>query len=369
MILSAENVVHYLLERELIAPSAVVGGELMVIPARSRHSNFKVLLGAAGGLFVKQALPEDPQARATLEREATCYWLAEHDPAFRGLSEVIPAQKVFDSGSGVLVLDLLGDPANPSENLSEFHHRLGVFPPAVAARLGSALGHYHREVRVPAATDEFTGRVFPRQVPWVLNSAQLASMTPAHSGGAAQLMELVGRFPDFYRTLDALRQGWRTDSLIHGDMKWENCLVVGQPPEVRVIDWEMADFGDACWDVGAIFQSYLTCWLSSLPYQPGQRAAAVLHLAQFPIERMQEAMNAYWQAYAAARGLVGTQVTETLERSVRYAAARMIQTAYEHLFRAPSLAPHTLSMMQVSLNMLTDPRSAIRDLLELRAVA
>jgi aminoglycoside phosphotransferase (APT) family kinase protein len=183
------------------------------------------------------------------------------------------------------------------------------------------------------------------------------------------MQNILQKYPEFQQTLDLLRGRWQISSLIHGDIKWDNCLV--HAPEesgevqLKIVDWELADFGDPCWDVGAVFQAYLSCWIMSLPIQGDAPPAQLVQRAQYPLEAMQPALRSFWQAYGAARQLDDKQKGELLERCVQYGAARMIQTAYEYLAFAPQITASALYLLQASLNILTQPREAIQHLLGL----
>jgi thiamine kinase-like enzyme len=172
-----------------------------------------------------------------------------------------------------------------------------------------------------------------------------------------------------------VRDGWRRDALIHGDLKWENCVVL--PPEtedgapgLRIVDWEMADFGDACWDVGSIFQAYLCFWILSIQAADTAPPERLPQLAQVPLERMQPAMRSFWHAYARTLGADEEDAAERLRRSALYAAARMIQTAWEHTAFVPTVSANVLCIMQVAMNILLRPDDAVRTLFGIeRAVA
>jgi hypothetical protein len=83
---------------------------------------------------------------------------------------------------------------------------------------------------------------------------------------------------------------------------------------------------------------------------------------------MQPAIRSFWDAYLYTVQPDNQKAEELLERSMKYAAARMIQTAYEILNFSSQLTPNTLCMLQVSLNILKDPSEAIEHLLDLAKV-
>ena len=184
------------------------------------------------------------------------------------------------------------------------------------------------------------------------------------------MFSIVRSYPEFNETLDELRDKWRFDSLIHGDMKWDNLVVSvaeenGKGESVKIVDWELADIGDARWDVGAILQSYLSFWILSIPPNAEANAEQLERLAQYPLEPMQPAIRAFWKTYIATRQIGNEEGRQLLESCVKFGAARMIQTAYEYMQYSPQISASALYLLQVSLNTLKSPKEAISDLLSL----
>lgn len=365
MLLTARTVPHFLLEHRLLTLDAIVDGEIAVVEAPRRNHNFKVTRERAPGFFVKQVATVEPTAVETLGREAECYRVAHHDPAFAPLAALLPRVHGYDAARHVLVLELL----DTGEDVGQRHRREGRFPPAVGAALGRALARVHAPL-VPVVTAEEWRERFARRIPWILQASRPDSIpAAAHLGGNQQLLTIVQTYAELQRSLDALGEAWRRDTLIHGDVKWENCLLVDEDGETNgagrlvLVDWEMVDVGDPAWDVGAIFQAYLTYWVLSMPAAPGVPPAQLVARAPHPVESMQPAMRAFWRAYAAEAGV--EQDDALLDRAVRYAAARMIQSAYETLTQAPQITAHAVLLLQLSSNIFQDPRVAVRDLLAL----
>src|SRR5215475_4720191 len=114
MVLTTQNIVHYLLERGLLSRESVVDGDLWIVETTRRNRNYKVIRRQAPGYFVKQVQNVDQQAIASLRCESSCYWLAKNDPAFAALSPLLPGYHDFDAAANVLILDLL----DGSESLS-----------------------------------------------------------------------------------------------------------------------------------------------------------------------------------------------------------------------------------------------------------
>jgi phosphotransferase family enzyme len=364
--LTSVNIVHYLLERRLVDPESVVDGDFMVVEVPRRNCNFRVLRNRPPGYFVKQIQEWAPQSVAALEREAACYWLCAHHPDFAPLAPLTPRVHLHDNSRQILITELL--PA--AEDLHQYHTRVRTFPAGIAGLLGKILAQYHGQIgsKCDLAPE---ARVFPRTPPWILSLHENApKWFYSLSGGNSQLLGILNTYPDFQQKLDALRAGWRIETFIHGDLRWDNCLLCpngtgGSEAVLKLVDWEMADFGDPSWDTGAVFACYLMFWIGSLPAAKYEPPARLVERAQYPIEAMQPAMRAFWKAYVDASGLDHTNAAERLERSVSYCAARMIQSAYELADRSAQIGPTELFLLQSSLNILNNPGEAIAHLLEI----
>lgn len=359
MLLTRNNVVQYLMERRLLETGPIVDGDVMVIEAPRRNSNFKVTRRGGPGFFIKQVRSWDERDQLALQREATCYWLAAADPRFSTLTALMPRYHGYDRERAILITELLGS----TENVSEYHLRRGEFPSRIGAAIGEALGGYHRGVRDVGLNPQHTA-AFAREIPWILSAHQLLNYVSAVPGDAgAQLGGILARHTGFHHQLDALRARWNGNSLVHGDIKWDNLIVREERGGVTIsiIDWELADFGDPCWDAGAVFQSYFAFWILAIPVSGPATPEQLVASAPYPIEGMQPSMRAFWSAYVHALG-AAERSDELLERSLGYAAARMIQTAYEYVVHFGRLTPSVVLMLQVSLNVLNNPRHAIEQL-------
>jgi len=365
MILTPAKIPHYLLGRGLITYDSVVDGDLTITEKTLRNRNFKVIRRQNPSLFLKQIKNWDQQSILTLQYEATCYGLAQNDPDFAGLIPLMPKYYWFDPSQYILVIELLDN----SENLADYHTRLGHFPADVAALIGKRLGEFHREIG-PKVKNGAKDSKFQKRIPWILNLHQTnpAFLDPL-SAANSQLIGILQRYPEFPSHLNSLQNEYKFSALIHGDIKWENCVVYkngGEELQVKIVDWELADIGDPCWDAGAIFQSYITFWIMSIPIAGDVPPSQLLDKAKYPIDDMLPAIKAYWSAYAEALQVEGKQQQkDLLEKSVKCGAARMIQTVYEHMNYSPQITPNAICLLQVCMNILENPKEAVTDLLGL----
>lgn len=361
MFLTATNLVHYLLGRNLLSAATVVDGNFMVAEVGRRNRNFKVMLKDSPGLFIKQIKSFDASTISTLQREAACYRIVGQNPGYRALADTMTRLVEHDANRHCLVLELLPD----GENLNEYYVRCNSFPVEIARLLGSTLGRWHATSRTSPLQPEEAAS-FPRQPPWILAYHHSQSFPAASlSGGTIKLAEIVRRYPDLHYNLDRLRNHWRMDSVIHGDMKWDNCIVCDDGKggmQLKIIDWELVDYGDACWDVGGIFQAYLTSWIYSMPVGSETDPARLVQHATIRLESMHPAIRAFWHSYLDASGIPQQHAPFYLVRAIEYGAARMVQTAFESLYFSSDMTSHGALLLQTSLNILRNPREAATEL-------
>ena len=191
-----------------------------------------------------------------------------------------------------------------AESLLAYHGRNKGFPVEIGRMLGEGLGVYHSQAGALLENDKLKALV-QRHTPVILTSSRGGHTMLGHFGRIGPAISaLLQQHKDFEGLLDALGAEWRFDSLIHGDMKWDNVLVfpAGDGLDFRIADWEMADFGDAAWDVGAVLQSFLSAWIMSMPIASGMPPEAYVGMAAQPFEAMRPVLKVFWRTYAATRG-------------------------------------------------------------------
>jgi len=358
MHLSAANLSHFLMRHGLLGANEIVAGHVTIIDSSRRNRNFKVIRNGSIGLFVKQMRNMQTDAMLTLKREAACYELARDDPA---LSRLMPRLIRYDENRHVLIVELLPD----AESLLNYHTRHKTLPIEVGRMLGEGLGLYHTQAGALIENEKLK-QLLVRQIPLILTLGRGGHAMLGRFGRIGPAISaLLQQHKDFEGLLDALGAEWRFDSLVHGDMKWDNVLVYTAAGgfDFRIVDWEMADFGDAAWDVGAVLQSFLSVWIMSMPIASGVPPEAYVSMAAQPLDAMRPVLKSFWEAYAKTRNFGKDQSSGELERCMRFGAARLVWSAIEQRLYVSQLDPAASALLQVSLNVLRDPARAVRELL------
>lgn len=354
---TAQDLPFYLLERGLLDRDSIVDGDLRVADLSRRNRNFKVLRRRGPSYFVKQARDTHGDTDASLRREATCYELAAKVESLAPLRALLPTYHGYDEERHLLVLGL-------EEGERSVAHDLGwVGPePELAAAAGRALGRFHS-----AAADLGTALpegAFPSRPPWVLSIHRTPEgFMPVTGEGQRALLAAVRADARLHRALDGVASGWRREHLIHGDVKWDNLLIVareGAPqvapepapqsappsaPQCRWIDWELADLGDPAWDLGALVQSFVCLYM---PHASTPTANQVWQHAR-------RSVGALVTAYGEERGWSRERLGEMLPHAVALGGARAVQSAFEMLYLAPQVTPLSQSVVQTAVGMMEDP--------------
>ena len=226
------------------------------------------------------------------------------------------------------------------------------------AAVGTIVGKFHR---VSVAHVEHCE---VRQV-WIHDLLHVMKewLSGASSGNIA-LVRILQSLTEAHPLMTTVQESCDANGFIHGDLRWANILVQVHDVEtlgmIRIIDWEMAGLGDPCWDVGTVLSEFVAFWALSIPVVGGEPYEG---LAKCPIEDMQPAMRAFWESYAEAMEFDRATARERLIKSVRFAGARLIQTAYERTQTMTHLTPHIYLLLQLSLNIMEGPEDAAEGLL------
>jgi Ser/Thr protein kinase RdoA (MazF antagonist) len=367
MTLTVDNATPYLVSRGLVSVASIVDGDYTVIDSARRNRNLKVVCEGAPSYLVKQPDRNEPGSEQTIRLEAGFYELCQTWERARGMQAVVPRLFAFYPDDGVLVIELLRDavPLWQHYTASDAEH----FPIEAAAALGRALGVFHATFRGCSPADHRLLSGLGAHAPWILWVHKPGpDILERISSANLETLKILQKEPRLSLRLDELRKAWCVVSLVHNDVKGENVLVragggAAPGPDVRIVDWELLQFGDPAWDVGAVFHDFLLFWIASMPLSATRTPEEMLQEAQYPLTAMQPAIRACWREYRRSFPLGADEGAGFLSRAVRYAAARLIQSAYERAQGAAVLPNQSVVSLQLAANILADPDAALLHLL------
>jgi aminoglycoside phosphotransferase (APT) family kinase protein len=242
------------------------------------------------------------------------------------------------------------------------HHRGGRFPRVPARTLGRVLASLHRLPsegieELPPGVERMWGLSLPEPP---------LELVLRLSAGAQDLVARVQASPSMCDRLAELRDSDTGRGLVHGDLRWDNCLAVapvgaGRRTRVVLVDWELAGAGAAGFDVGTVLAEYLCAWVGSIPIVDSADPGRLASRARFPLERMRPALHDFWSAYRQ-----GNPESPALHRVVQLAAVRILQTAVERAQALSFPTAHVVALLQLADSLLQDPDDAAHGLVGLR---
>jgi hypothetical protein len=264
----------------------------------------------------------------------------------------------WDEERGLLVLELV-------EGRPLWGHYAATvapdFPTDSAAPLGEALGAVHHFFRRAVDAPDWISALHDAP-PWVLSAHRptpeiFSRLSPAN----LQLLSLLQKENALVSGLDDLRRDWTPDTLIHNDLKGDNVLVASDGEDgasVRIVDWELVQIGDPAWDVGAVFRDFLDYWLLSVPLSGDLSAEQMLDGARIPLAKLHPAARAFWSGYCAAADVDRDSAGPFLVHSLRFAAARLAQGAYDLSSGTANPSNLAIVLLQLAANIMVNPEEA-----------
>jgi hypothetical protein len=357
--LTAANVVAYLRTEGLCQSESEMETCWRVSECSSRNRNFAVARSDNGqGFFLKQLRVQDPESFRMMQREAAIYRLAQHDSDFEVLRELTPQFFHFDKDSKVIILGLVN-----GQSLMQSQQRLQQFAGEFGLGLGYALAILHQRTgrRMSSSPPQ---NIFVGEAPGIFNAHRGGPLVRWLGDGQMRLIEQVREHAQLSHGLDELANSWHCETFMHGDIKFENAMIraftqarassyTNIRAPIKLVDWELADFGESCWDVGSVFQAYLSLCLRAAPAHRGVSLGERLKHSTMQDDTMRHAIKAFWDCYCQESDLDESSRCALLKRSLHCASARLIQMALEVMHGQAQPTPMALSLLEASVELMT----------------
>jgi len=305
------DAIHHLLRLGLLSPNDVTERHLSVSETLGRNHLIRVEKEDGAGFVIKEPRDPDEFDASTMWMEATLSWLSANDALFGRMTPWMPRFFHYHEPQKILTCELVAC----AEPLVSLLLAGSSVKPAVLRNVGSALGILHGLVS-RGSTKAPSEQLFSPLMPWVLslgsNTGRYAPRTPA----AAEVLREIMANTAAMQQVRQLREGWRTNQVIHGDAKATNVLVL-KDSSVRIVDWEISNFGDGLWDVAGIMHSLIV---------PNPRwHDDPLNEA---INKARPLIDALWQGYLSEAAPF-PDASDPRFLASRMAGARLLQTALE----------------------------------------
>jgi hypothetical protein len=351
------DVVRDLVHRGLLDAGALVDNSLDIRYVSRRNEVYLVSHPTAPAYVVKVASSDDTWA--TLRREAVAYSILSCPPLATPLRAFLLKLVAVDSAQRLLVL---ASPPN-SRELRQHVMSTGRCAVRLMEALGDCLARLHNIPMTALPTQ--MGSELRSHRPWVLtldrpSAYQMQGMSP----GCHDVVRMVQQSHALCAGLQSLRDSWTQKSMVHGDLRWENCLAVRTAGSrwraIRLIDWEFCHVGDPRWDQGCAFAAFLSARVSFITSGLNGRGGAAIALTG-----LGKAASAFWAYSCRAYPALASDARDKVATIIQFAAARLLQIALEETRQLRSLSPNAVSLVQLAENAMKTPEAVAMYLLEI----
>ncbi|MGH2667185.1 phosphotransferase family protein [Flavobacterium sp.] len=359
MQLAPDTVYQYLQKRQLIDEEAVVNGNFMVHPVKTRNNIMKILIQPHNSLFVKQ-MGTDLVSGNLFQREVNVHYLFKNNNEFSSIAAIVPPLLDYDDEHNIMVTELLHN----AKNLYEHYMLTKNFDLNLAKEQASILSAYH------IIPDKKTNTsMFPKLLPWVLQlDKHKAHEFFVGNESSSEIINLIKQNQVLQNELINLAKSWQFTHLIHGDIKWINFLAVEKEGgfSQKLIDWELADIGDPIWDVAGLIQSYVTTWLLGFDNNNPYSQTLPEYMQPYDIKNMQPSAQAFLYEYMELQQYEKLDQAVFLTKVMQFTAARIIQTSVEGITFNTKIEANNMRCIQLAFNILKDPLATLHELFNIK---
>ena len=346
MLLSLSTIPTYLAGRGHLPLHAWLDDECSLAPMPGRHRNFRVESPTRTGLLIKQ-LRQPTDANLAAQRNEVAFLEAmQSDRLWQAFRAVAPRVLDADRSRNVLITDYVTGQTYHEFYASSKQHNDTEATSRRASELGVALALLHTCGR--SAFEDSQYQWLPTELPAAITLRPPSPDAIATLSLAQRwIIESIQSDKPFVDSLFASQKSWCCDTVIHGDLKWDNLIVATESESrIRIVDWELVSKGDAAWDVAGVLQSHIAFEVAEPCNPDPARGAAASADA-----------NTFWAAYTERAGL--SDDAAFADRVRRLTANRLVQTAIERSAGVSTIDSVSAQLLQTSRTLLFTPTESL----------
>lgn len=372
LILSSDNVVDFLKERGVCPPDFTVTSP--IVCKESRNFNL-VVKGDRNSYLIKQ---KRVNILEKISGQLITEWLVQElINNFSGLAfmqKLISQVLLFDYLNSTIVLAFYDDYLA----LDEFYETRQIYDYRIASTIGSHLAKIHRATYQQQPYQEFISQYI------ILNATQKqpAFISKLNSPSPSLFAEicpdgldfyrLYQRFPSLDRAVIELYDNVKPACITHNDLTLDNFIIDPQidfkneavEPKIKIIDWELLDWGDPAIDLGMLVSQYLGEWLDSLVADRNLDLNTTLRLASCPLEKIAPSLKALLHSYLARFPEILIFRSDFVSRIVQFAGIGILDRMSYYIRRHDRFHNGSLCKLQVAKNLLCNPQQGILTLFD-----
>ena len=355
MRLTNKNLKPYLLDKGFFSEQALMNGEIMSRQLMSRNSIFHAASERGGGHFIKQLHNTTSHDIYWMQKEATALYLLHNSDLYPKTKTHVPIYHGYDVQSHILVVGYFSN----SLNLYDKHLKDQAVTSEYMRHIAEIFNSFHKDISNEIPNNNSL-QFFNQELPGILTLPEFAS-----HAGMGIVLNTIRENQTLHNALDRLRLQWNGNSLIHGDIKLVNFLVLQEQTRetIKLIDWETANIGDPLWDVAGLIQSYLAyAVFAENPKDVHDSNENPVQI--FEMSDVEQALTQFWKTYTKPKKWSQNKRKEAAITCIEYSAARLLQTANEiNQSDMRQLLPNTVKLIQFAHDVFEQPEKYAQQLL------
>lgn len=306
------ELVRYMISSGLLSEADISIGKFRMIPdGNERFGLITVECAGKKVYFVKKALNED--GFYYLRREIICrQYLSDSGVLVANL----PRLCASDVTTGILITECI-DPCVSLNEAVLAHPELVTQAACESANILSQFNYLPAPKMIP----ELEGKL-----PWIFG---IFKRPPTWRPPTFhKVLPLIKNHSRLKTVLGSAALLWSHSYLIHGDIKWDNFLLMHvdeSMKNMRLIDWELAGIGDPGWDLAGVLNELLM----TEAYSQGKTARDYRDEAHLYVlfETVREAAIGIKDTYT--QGGMNHFNRQFAEKLILFTAVRLLQSAFE----------------------------------------
>ena len=175
-----------------------------------------------------------------------------------------------------------------------------------------------------------------------------------------KFLEMMQRYPVFNEAIHALKSEVNYDTLIHGDLKYDNILLIedSKAPDLKIIDWELIGIGDRYIDLGYVVGNFLIFIINDIKYKDNS-----LHINEKALEFLQDNISVFFDTYNTLYG------KDTLDYSKlsKFTSLYLLNQFYTTTLFRNDFSRQDIYKLKLAKTLLTNPQ-ALYDTLFMKSI-
>lgn len=323
-----DTIQEFLLSENLLQKEAILFGDFEVTSINRRNQNIQITTLNDTNFLIKQSKNLNSENAKTLKKEAQFYnYFKESLP---NLKIYLPEVKYVDLQKNILVMTFYRD-AMP---LWKYYNEKTIdkFPLKTIKTIGKLLGEIHITFSKETIIKDQALDFLNDELPFIFNLYKPHPSRLSYLGGGGYyFIKHLQNQQDIMLIFNKIPNIWNKNALIHGDIKLDNFIVLDpvnkESTNIKLVDWEMLQFGDTAWDLAGVFNDFMFWWIITMP--DNKSAEEMIKNARFPFYKLHPAINIFWETYCKTLELSAEENSNLLKKVMLFTGFRLLQTSFE----------------------------------------